>query len=365
MIKILDKIVLLVLGGILIFQIPEYVKPVVVFLVALTMAELGIYVSSRKQISAIFMCYIVLCLIEPLFIWFLPLLFYDAYLYAVNWGYLAFLLGIQLLGVYEPWMIVLWITTSVLSVVMANHTKNVLTLRQDLIHLRDTSTELNMIMNNKNKELMEKQDYEIHVATLRERNRIAREIHDNVGHMLSRSILQVGALTTIHREEPLHGQLDSVNETLNLAMNNIRESVHDLHDDSIDLKQAILEATKEMQDKYDLTMEYDMSETVPRKIKYCFITTVKEAMSNIVKHSNAEKIEIILREHPGIYQLSIEDDGDVRHSSNAEPGIGLSNMKERVDALGGTISINNEHGFKIFISIRKTGDRQNEDSNCG
>ena len=212
---------------------------------------------------------------------------------------------------------------------------------------------------------MEKQDYEIHVATLGERNRIAREIHDNVGHMLSRSILQVGALTTVHREEPLHGQLDSVNETLNLAMNNIRESVHDLHDDSIDLKQAILEATKEMQDKYDLTMEYDMSETVPRKIKYCFITTVKEAMSNIVKHSNAEKIEIILREHPGIYQLSIEDDGDVRHSSNAEPGIGLSNMKERVDALGGTISINNEHGFKIFISIRKTGDRQNEDSNCG
>jgi signal transduction histidine kinase len=41
---------------------------------------------------------------------------------------------------------------------------------------------------------MEKQDYEIYLATLRERNRIAREIHDNVGHMLSRSILQIGAL---------------------------------------------------------------------------------------------------------------------------------------------------------------------------
>ncbi len=42
-----------------------------------------------------------------------------------------------------------------------------------------------------------------------------QEIHDNVGHMLSRSILQMGALITIHKEEPLHGQLAGVGETLN------------------------------------------------------------------------------------------------------------------------------------------------------
>ena len=46
------------------------------------------------------------------------------------------------------------------------------------------------MLTQKNKDLLEKQDYEIHVATLKERNRIAREIHDNVGHMLSRSLLQ-------------------------------------------------------------------------------------------------------------------------------------------------------------------------------
>lgn len=66
------------------------------------------------------------------------------------------------------------------------------------------------MLQEKNKNLMEKQDYEIYLATLRERNRIAREIHDNVGHMLSRSILQMGALITIHKEEPLHGQLAGV-----------------------------------------------------------------------------------------------------------------------------------------------------------
>lgn len=98
-----------------------------------------------------------------------------------------------------------------------------------------------------------KQDYEIHLATLQERNRIAREIHDNVGHMLSRAILQMGALQTIHREEPLHGQLMQINDTLGEAMNSIRESVHDLHNESLDLKQALFDICKEFEKIMPLT----------------------------------------------------------------------------------------------------------------
>ncbi len=71
--------------------------------------------------------------------------------------------------------------------------------------MRDTDTELKLVMEQRNRELLEKQDNEIYLATLRERNRIAREIHDNVGHMLSRSILQVGALATICKEEKRSG----------------------------------------------------------------------------------------------------------------------------------------------------------------
>lgn len=103
----------------------------------------------------------------------------------------------------------------VAAILLACRTGRILYLEQEMIRLRDTSTELNLVLQEKNKNLMEKQDYEIYLATLRERNRIAREIHDNVGHMLSRSILQMGALITIHKEEPLHGQLAGVGETLN------------------------------------------------------------------------------------------------------------------------------------------------------
>lgn len=171
----------------------------------------------------------------------------------------------------------------VAAILLACRTGRILYLEQEMIRLRDTSTELNLVLQEKNKNLMEKQDYEIYLATLRERNRIAREIHDNVGHMLSRSILQMGALITIHKEEPLHGQLAGVGETLNQAMNSIRESVHDLHDESIDLRQSIAEATREMKEHYQLTVDYDMSPEIPRNVKSCFITAVKEAMSNIGK----------------------------------------------------------------------------------
>lgn len=248
----------------------------------------------------------------------------------------------------------LWLLTAFLAVYMAYKSEKNDRLDADIIHLRDTDTELKLVMEQRNRELLEKQENEIYLATLRERNRIAREIHDNVGHMLSRSILQVGALATICKEETIRQQLAGINDTLNQAMNSIRESVHDLHDDAIDLRQAAYEAVKDMRKNYDVHIEYDMSAHIPRNVKYCFIAIVKEGMSNIIKHSNADKVDIIFREHPGFYQLCIEDNGSVSHSvKESDHGIGISNMRERVEALGGTLNIRQKNGFRIFATVRK------------
>ena len=64
---------------------------------------------------------------------------------------------------------------------------------RELKRTRDDSRERDLLLSQKNKALLEKQDYEIYNATLKERNRIAREIHDNVGHVLSKFILMLGA----------------------------------------------------------------------------------------------------------------------------------------------------------------------------
>ena len=61
-----------------------------------------------------------------------------------------------------------------------------------------------------------------------ERNRIAREIHDNVGHMLTRAIMLTGAIKVVNKNKSLCPSIDNLEECLSTAMNNIRESVHNL-----------------------------------------------------------------------------------------------------------------------------------------
>ena len=195
-------------------------------------------------------------------------------------------------------------------------------------------------------------DMQIRNATLSERNRIAREIHDNVGHMLTRSLLQSGALLVINKDEELREPLESLKSTLDSAMTSIRESVHDLHDDSIDLKKVIEDSIKTVDSRFTVTLDCDVSEYMAGNVKLCMIGVIKEGLSNAVKHSAGDKISIIVREHPAFYQLMLEDNGSC--SEIKESGIGLKNMRDRVEALKGRISFTpSAEGFKIFVSIPK------------
>lgn len=256
-------------------------------------------------------------------------------------------------------------------------------LRQDFMKLRDDSTEKNILLEEKNHMLVEKQNYEIYTATLKERNRIAREIHDNVGHLLSRSILITGAAKAVSSSEAVSPLLDSLDISLNQAMTSIRTSVHDLHDESVNLRESVEGLISEFQ-FCPVSLDYDMGLEIPRDVKYCFISIVKEALSNMARHSNATSAYVVMREHPALYQLCIEDNGKIpesscisqsfsenrtsdsffgnpRHPQNTgwydfstqNRGMGLSNIHDRLAPLHGTVQITTDHGFRIFITIPK------------
>lgn len=233
------------------------------------------------------------------------------------------------------------------------------TRRYDLLdekfrRIRDDSMEKNLLLREKNQSLLEKQDYEVYTATLRERNRIAREIHDNVGHMLTRSILVVGAMKAVHGEGNLKDSLCQLEDTLNMAMTSVRESVHDLHDEAINLKEALEGLVGEFT-FCQAGLEYDMGYDVPREIRYGFIAIVKEGLNNVMRHSNATIVRVVAREHPGLYQLIIEDNGtvDPARRQEADSGIGIRNMKERVDVFGGNFKIRMQGGWRIYITVPK------------
>ena len=174
------------------------------------------------------------------------------------------------------------------------------------------------------------------------------------------------ACKTINKDESLDPLLGNLEESLNGAMNSIRSSVHDLHDDAVNLEDAIKGLVKDFS-FCPVTLTYDMSRQVPREVKYSLISITKEGLSNVMRHSNADSVNILLREHPALYQLCIEDNGTLGHEipdihaetdsnkmENVSGGMGLSNIRDRVKALGGTVQITQEKGFWIFVTIPKS-----------
>ena len=228
--------------------------------------------------------------------------------------------------------------------------------QHDLHRTRDDSIELEEMLKSKNKALLMEQDQQVHLATLAERNRIAREIHDNVGHLLSRGILLLGAIVTVNKDENIAPQLKMLSDTLDESMEKMRSSVHDLHDDSIDLKKNIDEILGELKN-YTVNTELDLDEALPTEVKLSIIGILKESVTNILKHSNGDSVAVILHQNNSFCTISITDNGTLtpeqktRISTEGYDGIGLTNIKNRASSLGGEAYFYLNDGFTVFARL--------------
>lgn len=384
----LENTGLLILSGFffLFFQKPDEAF-ICAFLLCVGICCAGYFSESKKLHLFLCAAFMTAALAVPEMSAFFPAVFYiliqdHFYLPALAGGFL-YLYVIRIMNsdifIFSFWGILFFIVAFFLQ----RRTEAEEKLRQDFMKLRDDSTEKNMLLKEKNHMLAEKQNYEIYTATLKERNRISREIHDNVGHLLSRSILITGAAKAVSTSEAVSPLLDSLDISLNQAMTSIRTSVHDLHDESVNLRESVEDLISEFH-FCPVALDYDMGLEIPREIKYCFISIIKEALSNMARHSNATSAYIVMREHPALYQLCIEDNGNLPtpscsfQSSSANKtsgsffgnsfsqqaaeadnfsaqnrGMGLSNIHDRLVPLHGTLQITTDHGFRIFIIIPK------------
>ena len=262
-------------------------------------------------------------------------------------------------------MFLLILLISVLSIYLCIRSEMASVMSTSFHRLRDDSSEKSERLLSQNLKLEKAKDDEIYTAQLSERNRIAREIHDNVGHMLSRALLQTGAMLAIHREEPVHTELADLRSTLDTAMNNIRSSVHDLHDESIDLPAGINQMANLLRDsgRFNVNVEIDIENDMPRNTKYAILGIARECITNIHKHSSNPVVDIKVIEHPSMYQMVVHDYNPNSDSSSykenqgktapefSSEGIGLSNIRSRVESLNGKLSITTDDGFRVFITI--------------
>lgn len=358
-----DTILLLLYGVFAVQYMTVDILFVFSFLCAVILCCAGYCVESGRVRLILCILYLISALFFSPFLFFFPL---AAYLFFQDSQYPLALAGliIYLYHFYtnaEAIPIFFGLFGFLLAYLLQIYTKQYQQLDYEYHRTQDDSRERNFLLSEKNKVLLEQQNAEIYAATLKERNRIAREIHDNVGHVLSRSILLLGAVKTVNKEERLNPLLANLDDSLNSAMNSIRSSVHDLHDESINLKEVVQNLIDEFT-FCPVDFQYDLEQDVPKDVKYCFISITKEALSNVIKHSNASRVSITMREHPALYQLRIGDNGTrLPHSLSGneasgkhfDSGIGLVNMQDRVHALRGSFQVSADCGFQIFITIPK------------
>jgi signal transduction histidine kinase len=214
------------------------------------------------------------------------------------------------------------------------------------------------------------QEYAAQVEELsvtRERNRIAREIHDTLGHALTLLSMQLETATRMEeRGDPsLSQELREARHVAKECLTEVRRSVSTLRPEEI-TRGTFDMALRRLVSAYaqvrtDLTVSLDLEEATHRLNPLLCATLYRcaqEALTNIQKHAHATKILLRLRTEARQVELTVLDNGQGRASQTDSPstGFGLLGMRERVELLGGRMRASAEPGqgwrVEVILPLR-------------
>lgn len=339
--------------------------------IATSLAEVAQGERTRRASETASCAYIIAAVVVPPFVPFAPLALYDiarrvrrkqAWIALGIGSAFAFALAADLrTDALTARTLLLTAILSVAATLLSLRTAQLEREQQRMRRTRDELQERALALEARNRDLADRQDYEVELATLAERARIAREIHDNVGHQLTRASLQTEALRVVHANEPgVAADFADVKRTVDEALQLVRASVHALNDNatnlSVQLERIVEGARSDSGPQIELEV---LAEHAPTNVANCFAAVLREALSNAMRHAHAKTITVRCMEHPSFYQLVVTDDGTggVRTGArSATGGMGLASMRERVEALGGTFTAGpraGASGWRVFATIPK------------
>jgi signal transduction histidine kinase len=217
------------------------------------------------------------------------------------------------------------------------------------------------------------------IAALRQLNetleeeikRIAYAVHDEAGQLLVAVHL---ALADLAREllEPQKERVERIEELLNQVEKQLRRYSHELRPtvlDDLGWIPAIRFLAEGVSKRANLSVEIKTTAAgrLPGSMEIALYRIVQEALTNAAKHSKADRVWIRIGQKNGKFCCSIEDDGigfDVRavQSDGKRRGLGLIGMKERLNAIGGTLSIDSARGKGTRLLIQLPTEARNANS---
>lgn len=190
-----------------------------------------------------------------------------------------------------------------------------------------------------------------------ERKRLARELHDTIGHALAGMAVGVDACITMIDKNPqlAKAQLKIISKAIRKGMKDVRNSLNKMRPDFLQqyrLKEAIEKMKEEISDVTDLkiNLNYQIDETgFDNKIEDILFRVIQESITNSIRHGLATVVDIDIYKENNLLCLKIKDNGKGCKAINY--GFGLKQMVERVSQIRGDINFYSENGFTTEIKI--------------
>ena len=190
-----------------------------------------------------------------------------------------------------------------------------------------------------------------------ERKRLAREIHDTVGHALAGVAAGIDACIVMIDTNPeaTKKQLKVISKVVRQGMVDVRKSLNRLRPGALE-KQGFKEAIEKMINEFasigevDISLDYRLENLdLENTTEDILFRTIQESMTNSVRHGGASKIDIALYLKDGNLCLTIKDNGI--GCENITYGFGLKQMKERIAIINGTVKFKGTDGFAVLVKI--------------
>jgi signal transduction histidine kinase len=206
------------------------------------------------------------------------------------------------------------------------------------------------------------------LATSRERNRLARELHDTLAHTLSGLAVQLEAIKTV--VQPGNGEVfDMIDQACQTTRNGLTETRRALKDlratqlDDLGLKLALYNLAISASSRNNISLDFHFDDSIgnlPPQIEQTIFRITQEAFENILRHSAASRVQLGLTRLGNHLELTVKDNGIgfINLDQNSSQGLGILGMKERAEMAGGLLEVSShpQEGTKISFKLETPDD---------
>jgi len=203
------------------------------------------------------------------------------------------------------------------------------------------------------------------LATLEERNRLARDLHDSVKQQIFAVSMQIGATKVLLKRDvdAAEVRLNEADKLVRQAQQELTSLIRELRPIALEgkgLVAALRELATEWTQQTDIVanLRVEGTQTLPLTIEEALFRVAQEALANVARHSKATLVQMVLTTTDDTVTLSVSDNGQgFDMSRQGHLGVGLLSMQERMEALGGEVQVESApgKGTRIVAHCKRLG----------